>query len=103
MDWIFDPQSWIAFSTLLALEVVLGIDNVVFISILAGKLPAAQQQRARPIGLGLPRSPPTTPIYARRTLTSRSEMRQPLGFAGRTGPRGLVAVLGDVSSFEEKS
>jgi predicted tellurium resistance membrane protein TerC len=53
MDWIFDPQSWIAFSTLLALEIVLGIDNVVFISILAGKLPASQQAKARYLGLGL--------------------------------------------------
>ena len=53
MDWIFDPQSWIAFATLLALEVVLGIDNVVFISILSGKLPASQQPKARYLGLGL--------------------------------------------------
>jgi predicted tellurium resistance membrane protein TerC len=53
MDWIFDPQSWIAFSTLLALEIVLGIDNIVFISILSGKLPASQQAKARYLGLGL--------------------------------------------------
>ena len=53
MDWIFDPQAWIAFATLLALEVVLGIDNIVFISILAGKLPASQQAKARYVGLGL--------------------------------------------------
>lgn len=53
MDWIFDPQAWIAFATLLALEIVLGIDNVVFISILAGKLPASQQAKARYVGLGL--------------------------------------------------
>lgn len=53
MDWIFDPQSWIAFSTLLALEVVLGVDNIVFISILAGKLPASQQAKARYVGLAL--------------------------------------------------
>jgi predicted tellurium resistance membrane protein TerC len=53
MEWIFDPQAWIAFATLLALEIVLGIDNVVFISILAGKLPASQQAKARYIGLGL--------------------------------------------------
>ena len=53
MEWIFDPQAWIAFATLLALEIVLGIDNVVFISILAGKLPAFQQAKARYIGLGL--------------------------------------------------
>ena len=51
MDWITDPQAWIALLTLTALEVVLGIDNVIFISILAGKLPAEQQKRARNIGL----------------------------------------------------
>lgn len=53
MDWLTDPDIWIGFVTLLSLEVVLGIDNVVFISILAGKLPAGQQQQARRIGLGL--------------------------------------------------
>jgi predicted tellurium resistance membrane protein TerC len=53
MDWLVDPQAWIAFVTLLGLEIVLGIDNVVFISILAGKLPAAQQAKARYVGLGL--------------------------------------------------
>jgi predicted tellurium resistance membrane protein TerC len=53
MEWIFEPQAWIAFATLLALEIVLGIDNIVFISILAGKLPAAQQAKARYVGLGL--------------------------------------------------
>lgn len=53
MDWVTDPQAWIAFATLLGLEIVLGIDNVVFISILAAKLPPAQQAKARFIGLGL--------------------------------------------------
>ncbi|MFN2406786.1 MAG: TerC family protein [Pyrinomonadaceae bacterium] len=53
MEWLADPQAWIAFLTLLALEIVLGIDNIIFISILSGKLPAEQQQRARFIGLGL--------------------------------------------------
>jgi len=53
MSWITDPQAWIAFATLLTLEVVLGIDNVIFISILASKLPAVQQARARLVGLGL--------------------------------------------------
>jgi predicted tellurium resistance membrane protein TerC len=51
MDWITDPQAWIGFATLTVLEIVLGIDNVIFLSILAGKLPQAQQQRARQIGL----------------------------------------------------
>jgi predicted tellurium resistance membrane protein TerC len=51
MGWIADPQSWIALLTLTVLEVVLGIDNIIFISILAGKLPDEQQKRARTIGL----------------------------------------------------
>ena len=53
MEWITDPQIWIAFGTLTALELVLGIDNVVFISILAGKLPPDQQKKARTVGLAL--------------------------------------------------
>ena len=53
MDWITDPQAWIAFATLTALEIVLGVDNVVFISILAGKLPVVQREKARRLGLGL--------------------------------------------------
>ncbi|HZJ01687.1 MAG TPA: TerC family protein [Gemmatimonadaceae bacterium] len=53
MDWITDPQAWIAFVTLTALEIVLGVDNVVFISILAGKLPVEQREKARRLGLGL--------------------------------------------------
>jgi len=53
MHWLLDPQAWIAFVTLVALELVLGIDNVIFISILAGKLPVTQQSRARTVGLGL--------------------------------------------------
>jgi len=53
MEWLSDPQAWIAFVTLLGLEIVLGIDNVVFISILAGKLPASEQAKARYVGLGL--------------------------------------------------
>ena len=53
MEWLTDPQIWIAFITLVALELVLGVDNVVFISILAGKLPAEQQKPARRTGIGL--------------------------------------------------
>lgn len=53
MDWIADPQAWIAFITLVALEIVLGVDNIIFISILAGKLPGGQQNRARIVGLAL--------------------------------------------------
>ncbi len=53
LDLLTDPQAWLAFVTLLSLEVVLGIDNVVFIAILAGKLPPERQAAARRLGLGL--------------------------------------------------
>ena len=53
MDFLADPQIWISLLTLTALEIVLGIDNVIFISILAGKLPHAQQDKARKLGLSL--------------------------------------------------
>jgi predicted tellurium resistance membrane protein TerC len=53
MDLLTDPQAWLALGTLLALEIVLGVDNVVFIAILAAKLPADQQKRARTLGLAL--------------------------------------------------
>src|SRR6478672_12138664 len=53
MDIVFTPELLVAFATLLVLEIVLGIDNVVFISILAGKLPPEQQNRARIVGLSL--------------------------------------------------
>jgi predicted tellurium resistance membrane protein TerC len=53
MDWLADPQGWIALVTLTALEIVLGIDNIVFISILAGRLPKRQQDKARVTGLAV--------------------------------------------------
>ncbi len=53
MEWLADPQTWVAFLTLVALELILGVDNVIFISILAGKLPVEQQSKARRMGLGL--------------------------------------------------
>jgi predicted tellurium resistance membrane protein TerC len=52
-EWIASPEAWIALATLIALEVVLGVDNVIFISILAGKLPEHQRARARQIGIGV--------------------------------------------------
>jgi predicted tellurium resistance membrane protein TerC len=53
MDWITDPQAWIALATLTALEIILGIDNIIFISILSGRLPEREQGRARNLGLAL--------------------------------------------------
>ncbi|MEO6192472.1 MAG: TerC family protein [Thermoanaerobaculia bacterium] len=53
MEWMTDPQAWIALFTLTVLEIVLGIDNIIFISILVGKLPETQQPRAQRLGLFL--------------------------------------------------
>jgi predicted tellurium resistance membrane protein TerC len=53
MQWIFNAEIWVALATLTVLELVLGIDNIIFISILAGKLPRQQQPRARTVGLAL--------------------------------------------------
>src|SRR5687768_17374096 len=53
MHWLSDPQAWIALLTLTVLEIVLGIDNVIFISILSGKLPVEQQKRSRTMRLAL--------------------------------------------------
>jgi predicted tellurium resistance membrane protein TerC len=53
VDWLSDPQIWASLVTLTALEIVLGIDNLVFIAILAGRLPVERQHRARQVGLGL--------------------------------------------------
>lgn len=51
MDWLSNPEAWVALLTLTILEIVLGVDNIIFISILAGKLPGAQQDKARRLGL----------------------------------------------------
>ena len=53
MDWLTDPQAWLALLTLTALEIVLGIDNIIFISILTGKLPEHQREKAQKLGLAL--------------------------------------------------
>jgi len=53
MEWLSDPQAWAALATLTALEIVLGIDNIIFISILVGRLPAHQREKARILGLAL--------------------------------------------------
>jgi len=53
MEWLWSPEAWVALVTLTALEIVLGIDNIIFISILVGRLPAHQQPRARTLGLSL--------------------------------------------------
>ncbi|AUI83005.1 TerC family protein [Alteromonas macleodii] len=52
-EWLASPEAWVALGTLMALEIVLGIDNIIFISILVGRLPEHQRNKARQIGLGL--------------------------------------------------
>jgi predicted tellurium resistance membrane protein TerC len=74
MDWITDPNAWIALATLTGLEIILGIDNIIFISILTGKLPAERQDRARIMGLGLAM---ITRILLLFTLTWIMHLTQP--------------------------
>lgn len=93
MDWMSDPQAWVGFLTLLLLEIVLGIDNVVFISILAGKLPAAQQARARTVGLA---AAMVTRIALLFSITWIMRLTVPLFTALRQeiSGRDLILILG---------
>ena len=95
MDWITDPQIWISLFTLTVLEIVLGIDNIIFISILAGKLPADRQDKARKLGLSLAL---ITRILLLLSLTALMGLTKPLftvpvldhGFSARD----LILLLG---------
>lgn len=93
MHWLTDPQAWISLVTLTALEIVLGIDNIIFISILAGKLPAAQQPRARIIGLGLAM---ISRIVLLLSLTWVMRLTQPLFTVWRNeiSGRDLILIIG---------
>jgi predicted tellurium resistance membrane protein TerC len=51
-DWIASPEAWVALGTLMALEIILGIDNIIFISILVGRLPPEKREVARKLGIG---------------------------------------------------
>ncbi|MGL5500678.1 MAG: TerC family protein, partial [Plesiomonas shigelloides] len=53
MEWLVDPHAWVALLTLTALEIVLGIDNIIFLSIIVSRLPEQQRQKARILGLAL--------------------------------------------------
>jgi predicted tellurium resistance membrane protein TerC len=75
MEFLADPQVWLAFLTLAALEIVLGIDNIIFISILVGRLPRSQQARGRFIGLSLAM---LTRIALLLSLTWIMRLTQPL-------------------------
>jgi predicted tellurium resistance membrane protein TerC len=93
MSWLSDPQAWIALITLTALEVVLGIDNIVFISILTGKLPEDQRQKGRIIGLALAM---ITRILLLMTLAWMVRLTAPLFtvFENAVSGRDLILIIG---------
>ncbi len=93
MHWLTDPQAWISLVTLTALEIVLGIDNIIFISILAGKLPPAQQPRARTLGLGLAMISRIVLLFS---LTWVMRLTQPLFTVWRNeiSGRDLILIIG---------
>lgn len=93
MEWITHPESWIALLTLTALEIVLGIDNIVFISILVGRLPPTDRQKGRLIGLSLAM---LTRLALLFTLTWIMKLSEPLFHIydiGITG-RQIILILG---------
>jgi len=93
MDWITDPQAWIALTTLTLLEVVLGIDNIIFISILAQKLPKHQQAKAQKAGLALAM---LTRIGLLFSLTLIMRLTEPLfaAFGHEISGRDLILIVG---------
>jgi len=104
MDWLTDPQIWIALGTLTFLEIVLGVDNIIFISILSGKLPPPQQVTARRVGL---LGAMLTRILLLFSLAWISKLTAPLfSLAGHAiSGRDLILILGGLfllgkSTFE---
>jgi predicted tellurium resistance membrane protein TerC len=92
VDWLSNPEAWIALLTLTILEIVLGIDNVIFISILAGKLPGDQQKRARNIGLAMAM---IMRILLLLSITWIVRLTQPLFTIGQEiSGRDLILLLG---------
>ena len=93
MDWLTDPGLWASLLTLTALEIVLGIDNLVFITLLAGRLPAEQQNRARQIGLALAL---TTRLGLLASITWIISLTQPLFelFGYAVSWRDIVLIAG---------
>src|SRR6476646_1257362 len=93
MDFLFSAESWAALLTLTVLEIVLAIDNIVFISILAGKLPAERRRRARTLGLALAMG---TRILLLISLAWIMRLTQPLFAIGPhdISGRDLIMLLG---------
>jgi predicted tellurium resistance membrane protein TerC len=93
MNWIMDPNIWIALLTLSAIEIVLGVDNIVFIAILAGKLPEQQQAKGRTVGLILAMA---TRILLLFSITLIMKLTQPLFvvFAFEISGRDIILIAG---------
>jgi len=93
MEWLFDPYAWVALATLTALEIVLGIDNIIFISILSGKLPLEQQAKARNLGLILAMG---TRILLLLSLVWIMKLTTPLFsvFGNEISGRSLILIFG---------
>jgi predicted tellurium resistance membrane protein TerC len=90
MDWFFSPEAWIALLTLTALEIVLGIDNIIFITILVGRLPEHQRQKGRVLGLGLAM---VTRILLLLSITWVMKLTSSLFTAGGRGISGRDLIL----------
>jgi predicted tellurium resistance membrane protein TerC len=92
MNWLADPQAWLALLTLTALEIVLGIDNIIFISILSGRLPKDQQGRARFLGLAVAL---ISRVALLLSLTWIMRLTTPLFSVGREiSGRDLILIVG---------
>ncbi len=93
MEWITQPQAWVALATLTALEIVLGIDNIVFISVLVGRLPKEQRNRARTLGLALAM---LTRILLLLTLTWIMTLTAPIlwVFSNEISGRDIILLAG---------
>ncbi len=90
MEWITQPQAWVALATLTAIEIVLGIDNIVFISVLVGRLPSGQRNKARTLGLALAM---ITRILLLLTLTWIMTLTTPLFTVFRNAISGRDIIL----------
>jgi len=93
MNWVMDPNIWLALLTLSAIEIVLGVDNIVFIAILAGKLPEHQQAKGRTVGLMLAMA---TRILLLFSITLIMKLTQPLFvvFAFEISGRDIILIAG---------
>lgn len=92
-EWIANPEAWVALFTLTALEIVLGIDNIIFISILVSRLPESRRQSARIVGLGLAM---IMRILLLLSLSWMMKLVDPLFFIGEKGVSGrdLILIVG---------